>query len=436
MKRNRLTKVSAVLATALMAASITGMTTSAGNMKSSEAVRGGRTARSASRSTRTSKRAKGGNSGSSIEQTEADEILALQGKKAQVGEIVEIPLIMYTNNRCTCYDLLIEYDSRLEFVSVEGARSSYDFEDSGRKFVSIVGYEDEPYKDGEAFAVIKLKIPEGAENDDYDIRFSQVTSFSNNYEDFENYETKNTYIRVTGGVEKTRGTNIKLTDNVGMAGSSAVVQVVPTTNNKCSSYDLLIEYDSRLTIENKDVAGASTFCIFEENGKSYVSLVGYKNGIYADGEAAAAINFHIPENASSNDIYEVKFAEIKSFSGEFSDFENYTSSDAMISIVESERPGDKYSEYKLFQKFGPDGKLIFSKVGFRGDANNDGKTDVRDAAAVAKYCAVKNSGKKDIDEMGEFFGDVDEDGKLNIRDAAKIARYIAKGKVSWDDILK
>ena len=47
MKKNKLMKVSAVLATALMAASATGMTTSEAIMKNSEALRGGRTTRSA-----------------------------------------------------------------------------------------------------------------------------------------------------------------------------------------------------------------------------------------------------------------------------------------------------------------------------------------------------------------------------------------------------
>lgn len=409
MKKNRLMKASVIFAAAVMAVSATGMTALAAeeNVEITETYFAAKA---------------------------SSESLSLTSQNAKPGETVSIPLTMKTNNKCTAFDLLIEYDSRLEFVKVEGAKASYDFEDSGKKYVSIIGYQTEPFKDGQTAAAIKLKVPKGAENDNYEVKFSQITSFSNNIENFENYTTNNAKIKVTGGVQKkTKG--IELVSTVGMSGKSAVVQVVPNTNNTCSSYDVLIEYDSRLLLESKDVAGANSFCIFEENGKSYVSLVGYVTGIFSDGEAMAALNFHIPDDASANDTFEVKFAKVTSFSSAYSDLEGYQTTDGAISIVRSSRPNDKFQEYKLFQKFGPDGKIIFSGVGYRGDANNDGKADIRDAAAIAAKCLSK-SGKSKIDEMGEFFGDVDENGTLNIRDAAKIARYISRGKVSWDDILK
>jgi len=427
MKKNKLMKVSAVLATALMAASATGMTTSAASMKNAEALRGGRTARSA---TRTTRRSKGGSSKTSIEEVESEVSIALQGKKAKVGEIVEIPLIMNTGNQCTCYDLLVEYDARFEFVGVSGAKASCDFEDSGRKYVSLVGYDAAPYQDGEAVATIKLRVPEGAENDDYFVNFSQITSFSTDYDDFENYETKNAVVTVTGGVEKAMTDGLRLKSTVGVAGDSAVVDLVPHSSNKCTAFDMLVEYDSRLTLEDKDVSGANAFCIFEEGGKSYVSLVGYSNEAFRDGDPLVHLNFHIPADATANDTYEVKINTVTDFSSGNAAFESYDTEDAVISIFESSRPNERYQEHKVYKKYSQSGKVIGSMVSMRGDANVDGKADVRDAAKVARYCA----GTKDIDEVGQFFADVDDNGKMDVRDAAKIARYVAAGRTSWDKV--
>lgn len=359
--------------------------------------------------------------------------ISLKSQKAKPGETVSVPLTMGTNNCCTAYDILIEYDSRLEFESVEGAKASDSFENEGKKYVSVVGYDEKGFKDGEAAAKINFKVLKDAENGKYPVRFSQITSFSDNYADFENYAVNNAYITVTGGAPEQKRRGMELVNVMGLAGKSAVVQVVPNTDGQCSSYDILLEYDPRLILEDRDVAGANSFCIFEENGKCYVSLVGYTTKTFEDGQPMAALNFHIPQDADVNDTYSVKFVQITSFSTLYSDLEDYQTLDGEISIVKSSRPNDKYQEYKMFQKFAADGTLIFSGVGFRGDANSDGKADVRDAAAIAKRCAT---GKNVMDELGEFFGDVDENNKLNIRDAAKLARYIANGQVSWDAILK
>lgn len=53
----------------------------------------------------------------------------------------------------------------------------------------------------------------------------------------------------------------------------------------------------------------------------------------------------------------------------------------------------------------------------RGDANGDGKLDVRDAAFIASSLAKGNA----INSAGDYNGD----GKINIRDAAAIARDLS-----------
>ena len=61
----------------------------------------------------------------------------------------------------------------------------------------------------------------------------------------------------------------------------------------------------------------------------------------------------------------------------------------------------------------------------RGDANQDGKVNVRDAAAIASALA-----KGKVDSLKcQICADYNEDGKVNVRDAAAIAKDLATGKI-------
>ncbi len=59
-------------------------------------------------------------------------------------------------------------------------------------------------------------------------------------------------------------------------------------------------------------------------------------------------------------------------------------------------------------------------TGILGDANNDGKLDVRDAAYIARILAQRDTEK--LPKNADF----NEDGQINVRDAAAIARFLAK----------
>ena len=54
-----------------------------------------------------------------------------------------------------------------------------------------------------------------------------------------------------------------------------------------------------------------------------------------------------------------------------------------------------------------------------GDANNDGKLDVRDAAYIARMLAQRDT------EKFPAKADFNRDGKVDVRDAAAIARSLA-----------
>ena len=55
-----------------------------------------------------------------------------------------------------------------------------------------------------------------------------------------------------------------------------------------------------------------------------------------------------------------------------------------------------------------------------GDANGDGKLDVRDAAHIARLLAQRKADK--LPKNADFNGD----GKVDVRDAAAIAKFLAK----------
>ncbi len=216
-KNTKVMRFSAVLASALMASAAAGMTVSANTQV--ETVPSAKPVKSASKSTR-------------IRKSDSTPTISLEGNDAKPGDLVEVPMIINSDNQCVCYDLLIEYDARLELEGVVGVNATCEFEEGGRKFVSLVGFSVDPYEDGSEAAVLKFRVPKDAENDNYEVKFSQIKGFADNDADFPDYEYNNTVIKVSGGVEK-KQTSLELKNVAGLAGGNAVVQVVPTTGNRC-----------------------------------------------------------------------------------------------------------------------------------------------------------------------------------------------------------
>ncbi len=412
-KTNKMVKFTAILATALMAVSASGISTSAQGVKKMEAAKAANT--SAKKSfQRYSKN------------SETTKLIALEGTTAKPGEEISIPLTTYTDNTCACYNVVIEYDSRLEFVSAQGAQAFCDFEQDGIKYVSVVGYTSDVYKDGQAVATLTFRVPDKAENDNYFISFSEITSFSTETADYSDYAAKDAVVTVTGGTEKViKGNCVQLKSISGVAGDNAVVKVVPYSDNECSCYDMLIEYDPALLLEDGGVTGANSFSIYEENGRCYVSIVGYTSDVYKDGMAMATLNFTIPEDAMPGETFNVKIVELSNFATSTSELPDATYYNAVITTAAA-YTGVGKGEYKTFKIYSQNGTVTSTTVGKRGDVNGDGVTNVRDASMAARFCATSDQSL--VNEEGLFFGDVDDNNKLNIRDAAGTARFVATGK--------
>jgi uncharacterized protein (DUF2147 family) len=223
---------------------------------------------------------------------------------------------------------------------------------------------------------------------------------------------------------------IELSDAQAVAGKTVAVQMSMDTNDECVAYEILIEYDPSLKFER--VIGANAFDVFD----NYIAVVGYGATPFKDDKPVVTLNFEVPEDAEAGDSYEVKFSEIRNFSNFDENFENFESFDGKIEVLEETK---RCPDYMVFEKV-EDGNIVETKPGLRGDANNDGVVNVRDAAAIARHCANSYSGVEVIDtEEGKYFGNVDEDKSLSVKDAASISRYLsnsATGKADWDNIIK
>ncbi len=162
MKKNTMMKASAILATVLMTA------TANATMASAKEI-----------TPRTVKRSKK-NDVVSVETIELSDTQAVAGKTASVT------MSMETNNTCACYDLLVEYDPSLKLERVIGA-NAYDTFDN---YVALVGYASEPYKDNKPVVTLQFTVPEDAAvGQTYDVKFSEIKTFSTFEEDYEDYES-------------------------------------------------------------------------------------------------------------------------------------------------------------------------------------------------------------------------------------------------------
>jgi hypothetical protein len=406
-------KFTAILATALMAVSATGISTSAQGVKQIEASKTANTS-----SEKSFKRYSKANASANI--------IALESKQAKPGEEISIPLTTFTGNTCSCYNIVLEYDSRLEFVSAVGPQAICDFEQNGVKYLSVVGYSTGYYTDGEAVATLNFRVPNDAENDDYFITFNEITSFSTDTADYDDYSAKDAVVTVTGGKDKVfEGNCVQLKSVSGIAGQHAAVQVIPYSNNQCSCYDMLIEYDPALTLEDNGVIGATSFDIFEKDGRCFVAIVGYTDGIYKDNSPMATLNFIIPEDAMPGDTFNVQVYEFSNFATATAELPESKYYNAVVSVAEAYIPSG-LTTFKTFMILNDRGEIVGTKVGPRGDFTNDGKTNVRDAAAIAKFIA---GGKKgNVSEEGKFFGIVNDNSKeISVRDAAGVASFVARG---------
>jgi hypothetical protein len=408
-KNNKMVKFTAILATALMAVSATGISTSAQGVKEIEASKAAQSLRKLSKADGTTN------------------VIGLEGTSAKPGDEISIPLTAYTGNTCEYFDIVLYFDSRLEFETVQGKGGmapAFDsgVDENGTSFVTVVGFVANAVNDGE-IATLKFKVPENAVNDNYFISFAEVNNFGSEKGDYNDYAVKDAVITVTGGTDRViEGNALELQSVSGIAGENAIVKVVPYSDNKCECYDMLIEYDPALILTEDSVKGADSVSVYEENGRRFVAIVGYTTEAYKDGKAMATLNFELPENAKAGEQFNVRVAQLSNFATATTEIP-VDPKNIFSAVITTAASADS-NMYKTYNKV-ENGEVVETKVGLRGDINLDGVVNVRDASSTARYVATGDASK--LTEEGLYYADVDENETVNIRDAAKIARFVVKG---------
>lgn len=207
---------------------------------------------------------------------------------------------------------------------------------------------------------------------------------------------------------------IELSDAEAIAGNQVVVKLSLNTGNQCMGYNLDVEFDSRLTLVN--VTGATTW----EVNDNVVSLVGFTATYFADGSDVAVLYFETPESAEEGAEYDIGVKNVSDLVGSDSKITDYDVDNGSVKVVEKAK---RYTNHVAVE----------GGLGLRGDANDDGTVDLRDAIRVAKYLV----GNVRLNVNETYQADANGNNKVDLQDAIAISRYtLASDKSNaWEKIL-
>ncbi len=220
--------------------------------------------------------------------------------------------------------------------------------------------------------------------------------------------------------------SLSISKAFGFPGQTVTMQVVVDADDTFESLDALIEWDDDTLKSAAAVSVNGTLCeSYAEGGM--VSIVDYSAGGVKDG-AIASINFVIPENADPGTDLEVYFSDVKTFGvydkGQTSDVSNVVNVfGATISVLEPSQTTPAVTTTAPTTQTTVSTTVTTSPIVAipieQGDANLDGKVDIRDAAYIAKLLA--NGEASVLPNVADY----NYDGKKNIRDAAAIAKFLS-----------
>lgn len=262
--------------------------------------------------------------------------------------------------------------------------------------------------------------------------------------------------------------SLSLSKANGLPGETITIQVVVDADDNFESLDALIEWDNRTLGSAAAVAVNGTLCAsYADNGM--LSVVDYGNGIVEDG-AIASIDFTIPEDARPGTNFELYFSDIKNFSvingeqGNSVDVKNLANiSGAQISVnapksttapaittaattsnttstvtaattdksvtTTPNKSTAQTTAVAATTSSSTNGSTttattkattVFTVTILRGDANLDGKVNIKDAVHIARAIATRF-----VDMQLTVSADFNLDGNINIKDSLEIARYLA-----------
>lgn len=223
----------------------------------------------------------------------------------------------------------------------------------------------------------------------------------------------------------------------GLPGETVAVSVIVDANDSFESLDALIEWDDKSLKSAAAVAVNGTLCSsYTEEGM--VSVIDYGSGAIGDG-SVATISFTIPEDAVPGSKYEVYFSSVETFtivSGDTSQdiTGNSTISGALIGVNKPKLTSESTTTSAGSTTTTTTTTTVSTTIPvdtttspaateavLRGDVNNDGLVNVRDAAFIARMLV-------DHDRKMEYsmIADYNDDGLVNVRDAAAISKFASQ----------
>lgn len=274
MKKTNIMKASAIVATAIMTAAAGGVTASA---KSAAPMR-------------TVKRTKK-NDVVSVETLEFSDAQAVAGKT------VAVQMEMETGNTCFAYEVIVEYDPALQLERVIGAQA-YDTLDN---YIALVGYGSSAFVDNKPVVTLNFKVPDNAEiGDTYEVKFSEVRSFSALEDEYENYELKNSTIEILE--ETKRFTDYMMFQKKDESGN--VVETKPGLRGDANGDGKVSAMDAALIAKDCANAAFSDQRIIDSEENRFFANVRGKEGSDITAKDAALIAKYVSSNGLQSTDWE------------------------------------------------------------------------------------------------------------------------------------
>ena len=365
--------------------------------------------------------------------------LSISSAKGMPGETISMQVVVKADNSFEALDAVVEWkDDTLNARGLYGVNGTNVETAIGDGKMAVINYGDDKIKDG-AVATISVTIPEDAKpGEDLELYFSDVKTFS---------------------VLDNEGGSKNISDSINIKGAKVTVtepkttkpavttQAVTTTTTMATTVTSVSTSDS-LAYTNKLGEGGLYDATAKRTDKTVVmkyyseigpakgefilpegmKIIDIKGGKFTDDgkvlmdSEMGEITIEFPENIEPG-LYEVtsNFGNAKPTGNLWLFFyeESYlriedeevttlvvtTSAPTTTTTVTTTTVGTTPKTYQL------------------GDANKDGKVDIRDAAYIAQVLSRKKPGT-----LETATADFNKDGKVNIRDAAAIAKYLSGKK--------
>lgn len=395
--------------------------------------------------------------GSKIERDNSSEASVSLGDVTCIaGDTVTVPVEVSCNDNFESGEFIVEWD--VPCVNSEGsvAAGLMNGYESSSEYFAFVAFDSSAIKDGQ-LAEITLDIPEDAAPGKYEIYFTAVDVFA----EYEGEDLADS-VSVSGGTitilpaftdyaEICEGESITIPDEIMnlyeiSSNNSDIAVVDGNTIKAVLSGQTAINFK---TIDGLDIEHTMTTTVVVTAPGEFELQKGDTKSLYivvdgndlqddlmwissdtsvatvTDGEVQAISSGKAVINAIDKNNGSYVYTGIVTVTGEdepaVTTTDKSTETETTETTVTSTDVGSETSATEVTTSAVTTAISTTETEPSEGDANGDGKLNVRDAAAIASALA------KGLADTLKDIADFNKDGKVNVRDAAAIASYLAKG---------